>query len=149
MNEQLTGLKFKGQILLEQTYEWYEFRQNNSGGSFHITENLSHFVLIQATNPRRANELAEDVGIYFDGCSSGKDCNCCGDRWCKADSAMESFYTYEWRMGIGIPTDYPNVLEYAQAVADGDDCSEDSKPSVILYFADGVVKRFYNTKKGK
>jgi hypothetical protein len=28
-----------------------------------------------------ANSIAESIGMYFDGCSDGRDCSCCGDRW--------------------------------------------------------------------
>jgi len=60
---------------------FYDFRQNNSGGSFKVTDSVGHYVIIEADNAQEANEKAEQVGIYFDGCSTGKDCNCCGDRW--------------------------------------------------------------------
>lgn len=61
--------------------KWFSFRQNNSGGSFEVNENLDILVIIQARTPSEANNLAEKIGIYFDGCASGYDCGCCGDRW--------------------------------------------------------------------
>lgn len=60
---------------------YFHFSQNNSGGSFDINEELAHHVIIQAHSASEANRLAKDVGIYFDGCESGADCDCCGDRW--------------------------------------------------------------------
>lgn len=72
---------------------WYSFRQNNSGGSFYYDDNLGIEVFIEATSTREANSRAEDLGIYFNGCSeyidddgewSGRDCPCCGDRWYEA-----------------------------------------------------------------
>lgn len=70
----------------------YRFRQTNSGGFFHYTEDLDKNVYIQATSTYEANGRAEELGIYFDGCRSGQDCNCCGDRWDEAEEyrAIES-----------------------------------------------------------
>ena len=63
--------------------KWYDFRQNNSGGSFTHDANrgIGLTVLIQAANADEANRRAEDIGLYFDGCITGDDCSCCGDRW--------------------------------------------------------------------
>lgn len=62
---------------------FYTFNQNNSGGSFDFDKNrgITHYVIIEANDPEHANRRAEDIGIYFDGCESGEDCPCCGDRW--------------------------------------------------------------------
>ena len=62
---------------------FYHFSQNNSGGSFPFSEEegITHHVIIEADNASEANTIAELIGIYFDGCSTGKDCECCGDRW--------------------------------------------------------------------
>ena len=60
---------------------YFHFSQNNSGGSFDINDTVAHHVFIQAKSSGEANRLAQDVGIYFDGCSTGQDCHCCGDRW--------------------------------------------------------------------
>lgn len=61
--------------------KFYQFTQNNSGGYFKFDENVSHYVIIEAENPKHANKIAENIGIYFDGCDIGLDCSCCGDRW--------------------------------------------------------------------
>jgi hypothetical protein len=61
--------------------KWFTFRQNNSGGKFIINDNVDVFVIIQAHNATEANELAQRVGIYFNGVDDGYDCECCGDRW--------------------------------------------------------------------
>ena len=62
---------------------FYHFSQNNSGGSFHFSEEegITHHVIIEADNASEANTIAELIGIYFDGCSTDRDCECCGDRW--------------------------------------------------------------------
>lgn len=61
--------------------KWFEFNQNNSGGSHDIDAAVGTFVLVEAANGEAANEKAESIGIYFDGCRDGRDCGCCGDRW--------------------------------------------------------------------
>jgi len=65
------------------TTKFYEFDQNNSGGRFHIDDKagLGPSVWIEATSLGDAIHRAMDIGIYFDGCDSGRDCRCCGDRW--------------------------------------------------------------------
>lgn len=60
---------------------FYEFTQNNSGGSFVTDENLCHRLFIEAETHEIATEKAEEMGVYFDGCERGLDCPCCGDRW--------------------------------------------------------------------
>lgn len=65
------------------TFKWWEFSQNNSGGSFiHDPEKgIGYLVFIEARNSDEASARAQDIGIYFDGCREGMDCSCCGDRW--------------------------------------------------------------------
>ena len=62
--------------------KWFEFNQNNSGG--HFDAHLGYYLWVQAMDASHANALAQDVGVYFDGCDSGIDCRCCGDRWNEA-----------------------------------------------------------------
>lgn len=61
---------------------WWEYRQNNSGGSFDPDGGMSTW--IWAHSASQADAIAEQNGIYFDGCRSGADCPCCGDRWSTA-----------------------------------------------------------------
>ena len=60
---------------------FYHFNQNNSGGWYHNNKDLCHHVIIEAENAAEANELAESIGIYFNGVEDNLDCSCCGDRW--------------------------------------------------------------------
>jgi hypothetical protein len=62
---------------------YFHFSQNNSGGSFDFSEEqgLTHHVVIEAKDSQDANVTAIMKGLYFDGCSQGMDCSCCGDRW--------------------------------------------------------------------
>lgn len=60
---------------------YFLFDQNNTGGTWRIDEKVSEYVIIEADTPEEADKIAEDIGIYFDGCDLGWDCPCCGDRW--------------------------------------------------------------------
>lgn len=81
--------------------KWYEFYQNNSGGSFTPP---GRTVWIEAVSTIHANERALDIGIYFDGVNNGVDCDCCGDRWSRAN---ECFARVERPTeGVLFPLDY-------------------------------------------
>lgn len=60
---------------------FYSFNQNNSGGFFNTDLFVRELVIIEADNAEHANTLARNIGIYFNGVSSNRDCECCGDRW--------------------------------------------------------------------
>jgi hypothetical protein len=60
---------------------YFYYRQNNSGGSFDIDDDVSIYVWVEAETAGEANDKAEQIGIYFDGVNSERDCECCGDRW--------------------------------------------------------------------
>ena len=59
---------------------FFEFNQNNSGGSFDYDERggITHIVVVEADSAADALSRASDIGLYFDG---DGDCPCCGDRW--------------------------------------------------------------------
>jgi hypothetical protein len=61
--------------------KFFHYRQNNSGGLFIKNNEVDVLVVIEAADYLHANAIAEDKGLYFYGCSSGRDCSCCGDRW--------------------------------------------------------------------
>lgn len=64
---------------------FFDYVQNNSGGWFTDAEGkLTEHVVIEAVDVNHANMIAEQIGIYFDGCEEGFDCPCCGDRWSRA-----------------------------------------------------------------
>jgi hypothetical protein len=86
---------------IKKNLKWYTFRQNNSGGSFRVDVYVSIYVFIQATSEAEANKFAETVGLYFDGMESGWDCECCGDRWSRADATD----------GYDKPTKYGEVVD--------------------------------------
>lgn len=65
---------------------FFEYHQNNSGGSFDHSPRagIGYLVVIEAASADEANTRAESIGLYFDGCAEGMDCDCCGDRWSRA-----------------------------------------------------------------
>lgn len=67
--------------LIPSKLTWYTFSQNNSGGRFIVNDKVDAYVIIQAPDADTANQLAERIGIYFNGVFDGYDCQCCGDRW--------------------------------------------------------------------
>ena len=66
---------------MKKKTNFYEFNQNNSGGSFVVNENVCHRIVIEAYSEKEAIEKAEELGCYWNGCDDGSDCPCCGDRW--------------------------------------------------------------------
>lgn len=62
---------------------YFEFTQNNTGGSFDIDDErgIGPRVWIAADDAGHANYRAQRIGLYWDGVSAGMDCPCCGDRW--------------------------------------------------------------------
>ena len=46
---------------------FYRFDQNNSGGCFHTDDLVCIHVIIEAHHAAEANDLAEGLGIYFNG----------------------------------------------------------------------------------
>lgn len=66
--------------------KFFEYDQNNSGGSFHIDDatGIGPRVWIEAADAVEADYRAGRIGIYFNGCEAGRDCSCCGDRWSPA-----------------------------------------------------------------
>jgi hypothetical protein len=45
---------------------FYEFRQNNSGGSFDVNDKLCHVMIIEADTEAEAVNKAEELGCYWD-----------------------------------------------------------------------------------
>lgn len=111
---------------------FYEFDQNNSGGSFDFDEDagITRIVIIEADDAEEANYKARRIGLYFGG--SG-DCPCCGDRWYeqwggdKGDDVPSSFGTpvqdVEWGVGLNY-----------KWIKDG--------PEVYVHFKDGLRQAY-------
>jgi hypothetical protein len=71
---------------MENKAKFYTFNQNNSGGHFDVNDRICEYVIIEAIDADDANMRAENIGIYFNGCEDGRDCDCCGDRWYPQDN---------------------------------------------------------------
>lgn len=95
--------------------KFYEFNQNNSGGSFDTDEKLCHILFIEAENVQQANKIAEGLGVYFNGCDNGIDCSCCGDRWYEADGYNEINLN---KLSKAYKIEFNTIEDYAQCVAD-------------------------------
>jgi hypothetical protein len=89
---------------MAQQAKFFEYSQNNSGGSFDIDDakGIGPRVWIEARDAQEADSLAGRLGIYFDGCESGLDCSCCGDRWSSAwgegsaEPEISQEYDFNW-----------------------------------------------------
>lgn len=105
--------------------KFYEFRQNNTGGSFEILdkEGICEYVIIEANNAKEANKKAESIGIYFDGCDKDMDCPCCGDRW----------YTVDESDGSSVPSIYGEPVEKMESTGFRNSC--------FVHYLDGTFKK--------
>lgn len=82
MNVTLMCYNFLYNLRKEKTLSFFTYMQNNPGGSFIQDHRSAAYVIIEADSLEEANLIAvKKAGIYFDGVSDGKDCDCCGDRW--------------------------------------------------------------------
>lgn len=101
--------------------KFFTYSQNNSGGVYY---GPAQYVIIEADNADNADDIAREHDIYFNGCATGMDCSCCGDRW-----------SHQWEEG----TDSPEI--YGKAPDEFDfmwDCP-DGVPNYIIIHNDGKV----------
>ena len=87
--------------------KFYTFDQNNSGGYFANSYGIGPCVVIQAETADHANKLAEEIGIYFNGCDEDVDgesidCLCCGDRWCEVEESEIEERNFEFNEGMWV-----------------------------------------------
>ena len=116
-----------------KTPKFFHFSQNNSGGSFDINETVAHHVIIEAHSAKEANARAVDIGIYFNGCDTGADCTCCGDRWSTA-----------WGDGEATPLLYGNPPEEYK-----DMFGKPGQPVCHVYRLDGSKTTYRKPAKEK
>jgi hypothetical protein len=105
--------------------KFFTFDQNNSGGFYHndLESGISGMVIIEAVDYVEANNRAEEIGLYFDGCKNEMDCECCGDRWSRA-----------WEeMGDDKPTVYGEDVFTAKKDFYGD--------IVFIHYLDGKIEK--------
>lgn len=70
------------------------YDQNNSGGSFTICDEVAEYVFVEGMDQADIDRRAQDKGIYFDGCDTGQDCPCCGNRWSRVYETFEGPQIY-------------------------------------------------------
>lgn len=115
---------------------WYKWNQNNSGGSFHVNDDVTHRIYIEAYSYEEAERKALGLGVYYNGCDDGSDCPCCGDRWYEGD---EVTFPLSW----GKELNFNNIEEYAGYMTDNYGwCS----PDAYLYYHDGRKVEVYSDK---
>jgi hypothetical protein len=114
---------------------FYTFNQNNSGGSFVFDEDrgLSTHVIVEADSADAANDIAESIGIYFNGCDLGIDCTCCGNRW----GAV-----YETQ-GESEPSIYALTIREWMSAQPSFKWQGEGKPEIYVHYADGTLQGFH------
>lgn len=114
---------------------FYTYTQNNSGGHMDVDlrAGISHYVVIEAPNARTADALAVGIGLYFDGCSTGMDCSCCGDRWNEKNNGW-SDKGDEVPSIWGAPIEGGSVSKYH---------SDPDVPEGFIHYLDGRVEAFF------
>lgn len=115
---------------------FYTYVQNNSGGDFvqDLDRGIAHYVIVEARTPEEADSRATEIGLYFDGCDTGDDCPCCGDRWDR-----QAFYAGRDE-GEVVPSIYGQL--YAEFVS----WIRWMEPDVVIHFLDGT-RRLHSTMK--
>lgn len=118
--------------------KYFEFCQNNSGGSFDVDEKLCHRLIIQAETELTAIEKVQDMGVYFDGCEKGIDCDCCGDRWYEPSEVdiKRSANAYKKK--------FKNIEQYAQHMANEYGWTY---PDVRIFYANGAMTEIFKQQK--
>lgn len=119
---------------------FFTFDQNNSGGSFEFDgkAGISHYVIIEADSSGQANDKAERIGLYFNGCENERDCDCCGDRWSSAygdGRAVPSVYSEE----ILVDSKFPTKEEGGYPI----NWMKDSGAEGFIHYANGSIKSFW------
>ena len=108
----------------------YEYSQNNSGGRF-IAPAI--YVYVEADSKAEADEIVQKHGVYFDGCETGEDCDCCGGRWSRA-----------WREPVAEPDPMAKGFEGLY-----EDWARGAKiPLIMVVRADGKVEWTFPPEKG-
>lgn len=106
---------------------FYHFRQNNSGGKLISDDIVSTHVFIEAPNSRLANIVAENIGIYFNGCLDGIDCSCCGDRWSTVDDDNKIEFPFNYSEDLK----FNSIEEYASYLNNS-----------RIHYKDGYIGKF-------
>lgn len=109
---------------------FFHYSQNNSGGKFvfDLIKGITHHVVIEAKDIEEANSRAKGIGLYWDGCSLGIDCPCCGDRWNKQ---------YDENDGCSNPMVYNELVSEVKL---GFMKHVDNGKEAVVHFLNGEIK---------
>jgi hypothetical protein len=110
---------------------FFTYNQNNSGGVFDLTDDLTYVVIVEAENADAANEKFESLGGYFNGCEGGIDCDCCGDRWYPA-----------WSEDAGNPEPLIYGMEPAEYLTHRTYLWMQEGKNIVIHYADGRKEWF-------
>jgi hypothetical protein len=102
---------------------FFMWSQNNSGGHFHVDEDLTWRVVIQADTYGEAEYKALNLGVYYNGCDDDRDCSCCGDRWYEGQELGDDQLKDD------------TLVEHLQKYADEYGWED---PSIIIHYLDGT-----------
>lgn len=110
---------------------FFEYSQNNSGGSFDFDhwDGISVHVIVEADTAEEANEKAESIGLYFDGYG---DCSCCGNRWSEAGGWFGE------EKGDEFPSIFGTPVWDRKDNSFGINWEEPGTPFAYVHFADGT-----------
>jgi hypothetical protein len=163
-------IRMKDRRESKQTF-FFEFSQNNSGGHWDVNDKLTHRLYIESHSEKEATRFAEDLGVYFNGCEDGMDCECCGDRWygCTQlevphvyglftlDEANELASTYECEIRPAIkwkPSGkrthevlFQNVESYVKFMVDKWGYDFKDKPDSRIFYLNGDVLEVFGKRK--
>lgn len=103
---------------------FYLFHQNNSGGIINRDSVMCRNIIIEADSTYEANEIAENLGCYWNGVNKGFDCRCCGDRWYQSYQSLDK-HLKDYELDT-----FEQLFEYL--IAD-DNCDSDGLWGRIFY----------------
>lgn len=150
---------------------FFEFNQNNTGGSFDVDGKLCHRLIIEEDDYRKAIKKAEELGCYWNGVEDGLDCDCCGDRWYKPYSDRGIVIPYEYasftkadaekitesyddiesynvekphRPDMNFGVKFNTIESYAQYMADRYGWTS---PDARIFYKNGEIKEIFKSPK--
>jgi hypothetical protein len=128
---------------------FYKYTQNNSGGSYDIDDAVAYAVIIEASSSTEADDIAKKIGIYFDGCSTGADCPCCGDRWCRASDydATKELEVGKWDVKRGKLYLYTNKGETKTVITEPTEVDNVNAPVSLPKPVTQVIPEYKPEKK--
>ena len=104
---------------------FFTYHQNNTYGRWDTK--MPRLLIVEASDAKTADLVAEANGVYFDGVTNGHDCGCCGDRWNRA-----------WGDGDDAPSIYGEPIMDVNGVVETD---ARHAPILIIFAAPRASRR--------